>query len=209
TFREFFDSTAYRRFYQLVAYFEKQLGAKWPDLLDLLAAGGAVLAAKVNEPDPAPAWAVVQGKDEAKMRKFAELGLKILEQELAGQESKDKVEKVKYRDLEVVHAGKEFHAAVVGAALVFSNNEKGLHAALDLHLDGPKNSLAHVKHLADAKKQLPPHPLATAWLNLESVRKNEQARMAFEKGRDPNLTVLFGGWLDSARPSPYPTPALS
>src|SRR5262249_26267293 len=42
--REFLDSTSFRRFVQLVAYFEKELGATWPDLLDRLGAGGAVLA---------------------------------------------------------------------------------------------------------------------------------------------------------------------
>ena len=31
--REFLDSTNYRRFYQLIAYFEKHLGARWPELL--------------------------------------------------------------------------------------------------------------------------------------------------------------------------------
>src|SRR5260370_42253017 len=40
--RELVDSTTYRRFYQLVAYYEKQFGLKWPELLDRLAGGGAV-----------------------------------------------------------------------------------------------------------------------------------------------------------------------
>ncbi|HZT81447.1 MAG TPA: hypothetical protein VFA26_14560, partial [Gemmataceae bacterium] len=203
TFREFFDSTAYRRFYQLIAYYDKQLGAQWPELLDKLAGGGAVVAVKTGEPDPAPAWLVLQGRDEALARKFAELGLQVLEQELARQESKDKVEKGEYRKLPTVRAGKEFHAAVIGSAIIIANNEAGLHAALDCHLDGGKKSLAKVASIANARKLLPAGPLATAWLDLETARKNEQVKQAFEKGRDPNLTVLFGGWLDAARRSPY------
>ena len=38
--KELLDSTSYRRFYKLVAYFEKELGAKWPELLDQLSGGG-------------------------------------------------------------------------------------------------------------------------------------------------------------------------
>src|SRR5437762_3479404 len=35
--RELYESTNVRRFQQLVAYYEKQLGAPWPQLLDRLA----------------------------------------------------------------------------------------------------------------------------------------------------------------------------
>ena len=49
--REFLDSTSYRRFYQFVAYFEKELGAPWPQLLDRLAGRGAVLGVKLG-PQP-------------------------------------------------------------------------------------------------------------------------------------------------------------
>src|SRR5262245_3982204 len=45
-FQEFYDSTNFRRFYQLVAYFEKELGDKWPELVDKIAGGGVVIAAK-------------------------------------------------------------------------------------------------------------------------------------------------------------------
>src|SRR5947199_4514626 len=38
--RETLESTNYRRFLQLVAYLEKQLGMPWPELLDRLSGGG-------------------------------------------------------------------------------------------------------------------------------------------------------------------------
>src|SRR5215470_2718172 len=34
--RDFLDSADFRRFFQLVAHFEKELGAPWPELLDRL-----------------------------------------------------------------------------------------------------------------------------------------------------------------------------
>src|SRR5262249_28448633 len=61
--REFFESANYRRFYQLVAYFEKQLGAKWPELVDKLAGGGIVVALKTGS-NPAATLIVVQARDE-------------------------------------------------------------------------------------------------------------------------------------------------
>jgi hypothetical protein len=40
-------------------------------------------------------------------------------------------------------------------------------------------------------------------LNLETVFKDPKVKDAFNPGRDPTLTVLFGGWLDTARRSPF------
>src|SRR5207302_510158 len=114
--REFLDSTNYRRFYQLIAYFEKHLGARWPELPDRLASGGAVLAVKI-QPKDAQVLLVVQGKEETLVGQFAELGLQILEQEVARTESKERLQKSKHRGIDTVRLGKDFHAAVAGAAL--------------------------------------------------------------------------------------------
>jgi hypothetical protein len=63
--------------------------------------------------------------------------------------------------------------------------------------------MAHVKGLADSRRLLPGDPLASLWLNLETVHKEPKAKDVFASGRDPILTVLFGGWLDPARRSSY------
>src|SRR5262245_11037063 len=55
--QEFYDSTNLRRFYQLVAYLEKELGGQWPELLDRLAGGGIVVASVIGD-NPAPALMV-------------------------------------------------------------------------------------------------------------------------------------------------------
>src|SRR5262249_24518659 len=99
--RELYDSTNARRFYQLVGYFEKDLGAKWPDLLDKLAGGGIVVASKFGD-NPAPALLVVQGTDPQLTSRFYQTALDVLAQELARQESKEKVEKGSYKDVETV-----------------------------------------------------------------------------------------------------------
>jgi hypothetical protein len=200
--RELLDTTSYRRAYQLVAYFEKQLGAPCPELLDRLAGGGAVLATKLGT-EPAPVLLVIQGNDEKLMRRFADLGLQLIEQELARREAKERPIKTMIHGIEAIHFGKEFHAAVAGSALLVSNNEDALRLALDLQSGGGKTSMAHLQALANAHKLLPADPLASLWLNLETVHKEPKAKDVFASGRDPILTVLFGGWLDAARRSSF------
>ncbi len=200
--QEFLDSTSYRRFYQLVAYFEKQLGGRWPELVDQLAGGGMALGVQIG-PNPAPALLVIQGTDEKLVRRFADLGMQIIEQELARSETKDRLERKQYRNQETVHAGKEFHAAVAGSALLISNNEKALEAGLDLHLDHGKKNMAQVAALAESHQLLPEKPLVSLWFNLEKPHSDAKTKDVFAKGRDPILTVLFGGWLDTALRAPY------
>lgn len=121
--RELFDSTNARRLLQLVAYFEKELGLPWPQLLDRLSGRGAVLGVQFG-PNPTPLLLVIEGEDDKLMQQFFQLGLKIVEQELARQEAKEKPIKGSYKDYNTVHIGAEFHAAVAGAALFLSNSEK-------------------------------------------------------------------------------------
>lgn len=207
-FQEYIDSTNFRRFNQLVAHFEKQLGAKWPEILDKAAGGGVVVAAKIG-PQPAPTLLVVQSKDEATLRKVVQVIVQVIEQELARQDSKERPEKGKYRDLVTIKLGKDFHAALAGSALVVSNNEMALQKALDLHIDKSAKSLAGVKSIDEARKLLPSNPLAWLWLNMETVHKAPQAKEVFALPRnDATLTVLFGGLLDVAGRAPFVTAGL-
>jgi hypothetical protein len=201
--QEQLDSTNSRRFLQLVAYFEKELGLKWPEMLDRLAGGGGVFALKFR-PQPPPLEVVIQGRDPDLLHRFVQIASVIVEQELARQESKDRLEKGIYRDLETFQIGKDFHAAAAGSALVIANSKRGLHMALDLHLDDNKKSLAGVAGVAEARKLLPPDPLVWAWLDFTPLHNAPQAKDVFAQPRnDANLTVLFGGWLDVARRSPF------
>src|SRR5262249_28030795 len=70
------DSPGFRRFRQLVASFERELGAPWPELLDALGGGGAALAVKFG-PSPAPSLLVIQGRDAGRTERFARLGLEV------------------------------------------------------------------------------------------------------------------------------------
>jgi hypothetical protein len=202
--REAFDSTKVRRFRQLVAYFEKELGAPWPQLLDRLAGRGAVLGVQFG-PKPAPSLLVIQGRDEKLMGQFFRLGLSVVEQELARQEVKDKPVKGTYEGFETVRIGAEFHAAVAGDALFLSNSEQALHAGLDRRLGRGEKSMADVPAVRDAAKLLPSEPLVSLWLNMETVRKAPEAKALYQSlpRDDPGQTVLFGHYLDLLGRAPF------
>lgn len=206
--REFYDSTNYRRFLQLVAYFEKQLGAASPDLLERLAGRGAVVAAKLG-PQPAPTLLVLQGTDPELTRRFFDLALQVADQELARSEARSRPEKGAYRNIETVRIGKEFHAAAAGPNLLVSNVEKGLQHAIDLFLDHGK-SMADVPEVAEGRALFKDPPAGWLWLNMKTVHQAPQAKEVFALPRnDVNLTVLFGGWLDVAGRSPFLCAGLS
>lgn len=201
--KEFFDSTPARRFRQMLAYFEKEMGQRWPEMLDQVAGGGIALGVKFGS-NPGPALLVIQGRDEKAVQKFARLTLTVLEQDRARDEGKIEPTKRTYQDIETLSFGKDFHAAVAGSAILLSNNEKALHRALDLHLGREKKSLAGVAAVADADRLLPKQTLASLWLNMETVRKGPQAKELYKTPRnDPFATVVLGSLLDVLGRTPY------
>jgi hypothetical protein len=201
--QELLESTNYRRFYQLVGFFEKQLDTRWPELTDKVAGGGIVVAVKLG-PDPAPALIVVQSKDETALRKFVTAAKDLLEQELTRQESPDHLEKGSHREVETFRVGDKFHAAIAGSALLLSNKAEVLNLAIDKHLDGGNDTLTNKAGVIEARKMVPANTLAWAWLDLDTVHKAPQSKEIFTLPRnDANLTVLFGSYLDVIGRAPF------
>src|SRR3954469_10178069 len=88
--REALQSTNARRAAKLLTYYEKELGAPWPELLDRLTGGGVVLATKFERGGNAPALLVVQSKDDELLKRAVGVLLTAIEQELIRQDSKDR-----------------------------------------------------------------------------------------------------------------------
>lgn len=197
------NSTNARRARQLVAYFEKELGLPWPQLLDRLAGRGIVLSVQFDT--PARLLLVIEGEDDRLTQQFFQLGLKMVEQELARQEAKDKPIKGSYNGFETVRIGAEFRAAFAGPALFLSNSEKALHAALDRCPNNGAKSMAVAPGVRDAAQLLPPQPLVSFWLNMAKVRQSPEAKAAYQAPPrdDPQLTVLLGHYLDLLGRSPF------
>ncbi|HEY1191178.1 MAG TPA: hypothetical protein VGE74_26320 [Gemmata sp.] len=192
--RAIYDSPAAKRGFQLLALFEKELGAKWPELLDQLAGGGAAIGFQFAD-DPAPAILVLQGKDEAQVKKALALAVSLVEEGLARQGSK---EKFQWSDLAGHPAAKigDAHLARVGAAVLLSNNEAMLKAAARASGTAAAQAREH-KARRDAFKLLPRDALAWLWLDLASVKRSKASKDFFDSTRQDFLqTLVVGGTID-------------
>jgi len=199
--REFFNSTQARRFFQLLAYYEKELGVKYPDLVEDLTAGGMALGVKLG-PNP-PLLLVIQGKDEKRTKQFIDLALKITEQELQRQEAKQKIEKITVDGTEVIKIGNDFRLATVGSTILIGNRDVALKMGLDLHHGKGGKSLADSESVKEAHKLLPKDLLACSWLNMETVRKAPGAADFYKTPRDAFLAITVGPVMDVLGRTPF------
>jgi hypothetical protein len=201
--KEFYNSTNYRRFLQLVAYFERELGAKWPELLDRIAGGGVALGVKFG-PNPAPLLLAVQGRDQALMAKAFDLALTIIEGELARQEVKAEVKRLSLpeKGMTGVQIGDNFFMVRVEEVILVSNSEAAIRKGIGLHQGPVGKSLADSAVVKEGFALLPKDCLARLWLNFETVRKAPGAEALYKTPRDPGLATLFGSYLDVLGRSP-------
>ena len=200
--REQLESPAVQRFFQLVAYFEKELGVAWPEVLDKLAGGGITFAGKAGVSNNDPVLIVAEGADPEFTRKFLQLGVSMIEQELARDESKAKVEKSKYRGIEGMKIG-DFQFAQIDNCLLFTNKKEALRAAVDTYLD-KKKSLADAPGPRDARKAVPAGSLAWLWLDLDVARKAPNAKEVFAlPGNDIIQMLLAGSSINAVGRAPF------
>jgi len=208
-FREYFDTTNARQLYQLIAYFEKQLGKNRQEIVDDISAGGLVIAARLTPPKGA--MLVLQGKDDAKLRAFVELALEILTKELERQESKDKIVRKKYERFDVGQIGPKVSFALADGALIVATDEKVLKTVLDRQLkkaDG--KTIGQVPSFVEARKTAPPQALAWTWFNFDELRKSEDFKNGLEAASlDPLQVLLFGGFTNLLKRTPTVSAALT
>lgn len=204
--RQLLDSAQARRLFEFIAYYERDLGANWPELIDRIAGGGIAIGGKVVNAVDDPILGVMQGTDEAMMRKFVERAIGLVEEEMSRSESKDQLTRDRFKDFEVLHLGKGLHLSRIDAALLFANKVEALHSGIDQHLansgksDKPAKSILQSDALNKAKKALPPEPQLWAWYALDYLKSRPEAKNVLTTPRnDTVLTVLFAGILDVVR----------
>jgi hypothetical protein len=199
--REATDIAPVRRFYRLVAYYEKELGATWPELLDQVAGRGVALAVKFGPDGQNQATLAVVATDPRQLDRFVKLVERVAEEELARQEAKERPVKATYRGVETLQVGKDFHAAVAGPVLLLASTSDALHAAIDRQQGDAKAGPS----LADAAgpkaaRGLQKGALAWLWFDLARARQVPGVKDALAKpSNDPGQAVLFGGWIDIVR----------
>ncbi len=204
--REYYDTTTFQQLYQRIAYFEKRLGKTRDELLDDLGAGGLVIAAKLT--NPGGAILVLQAKDEVRLRRFVDLALEAIGQELERQESKDRIVRKKYQELDVGQIGPKLSFALVDAALIVASEEKVLKRSLDDYL--AKKNIQQNVSFAEAHKKAPAKALLWTWMNFEELRKNDNFNNGLKAvSLDPLQMILFGGLTDLLKRTPYGTAAVT
>lgn len=195
--KELFDTTNFRRLLQLHSYYEKELGVGGIELLDRLTGGGAVLATRFENP---VALLVVQAKDEALLKKFVKLAAAFVEQELARQESKDRLEPSKFAGIDGYRIGKAC-VALQGSTLLAASDRGTLEAVLSL---SKKKGTSVLESPAFKGAAVPKDALVWTWVNMESARKVQNFKAGLDAlGMDPNGLVLFGGLVDLLQRTPH------
>jgi hypothetical protein len=201
--KEQLDSTGVRRARQLLAHFEKSLGAKWPKLLDDVAGGGMCLAGKQGS-GTQPALFVLLGKDEKRQQKALDEMITLAKAELERQESKDKLLSKDYHGFTAYAIGDGSFFARVGPALIFSNKSDGLKAALDLARGEGGKSLADHPDMADMAKLLPKDAKVRFWVNMRPFQATTQGKALYADPRNDIIqTLFFGGYLSVLGRAPY------
>lgn len=199
--RDYYDSTNFRRLYQLIAHFEKELGKDRYELLDALTGGGVVFAAKIS--NPTAIMVVAQAKDEALLKKFAKMLVQLGEQELARQESKQAIRKKTYEGIEAIQIDKAIFAIVDGA-IVFTTENKVMKHVIDNFRGAEKlEPIASSANFNAARKSIPKNAHVWGWLNFETVRNLEGFKTGFEAAsQDPLQMFILGGLHDVIKRAP-------
>jgi len=206
--REVYDTTNFQQLYQLIAHFEKELGRSRDELIDDLTGGNVVIAAKLTP--PTGAMIVLQAKDPKRMRRFVEVTLELVAKELERQESKDKIVQKKYEGIDVGQIGPKLSFAITDNAIVIASESKVLKAALDTYVkkDG-QTDIQQVASFKEAQKQKPAKALVWTWLNFEAFRKHQPFQDGLNAASlDPLQMLLFGGFTDLFKRTPYLTASI-
>ena len=177
---EVLNSTNVRRFKQFVNYYEDELGAAWPELLDQIAGHGLAIGATFQ--DNGPVLLVAQGKDAETVARFYNLATKLLENEVARDaDGQSAMNRGTIHGHATLHFGDDLHLAQVDDRIYISNKKLALIRGLAL-ADGTKinRSLASQSSTAKGRQLLDGNPLAWLWIDFETVRQSTQGKQFFE-----------------------------
>src|SRR5262249_35798834 len=139
--REFFDSASARKVFQLVAHFEKELGAPWPELIDKLAGGGIAAGLKYGG-DGAPFLLVLPGTAATTVAQVFDMGLSLVEEEMTRQGAKEKPKRKTYEGVECIQLDKELLVARAGDAILLANKNESLKVGVDQYRASGKDPKA-------------------------------------------------------------------
>ena len=203
-FREVMESTSVKRFFQVVKYYERELGTDWANILDQVAGRGIVVAIRYGTYDgDYPAMLVMQGRDPDAVQKFGKLIVSVIEQEIARDDNAPKIERKAHRGADVVKFSSNFYLAIAGDSIIVTSQPKAMERVLEMRETGGA-SIADNASLQAAKKLHAKDPLAWLWYNFEPVKQSQMAKDLFAQPRnDTVLTIIGSAVIDVFKRSPF------
>jgi hypothetical protein len=190
--RQIYDSPTAQRLFKLLAYAEKELGAKWPNLLDQVAGNGIALGAELKD-GPGHVLAVASGTNPAQVEKAFDLALKTLDEEFTRQGAKEAVKIERDGGITFAHLGADFHFACFGSTILASNDLDFLKEAIALaRTKVPGEKKVH-KARTEASSLLPKSPLGWIWLNFASFKESKATKDFFDSTRQDFIQTLGAG----------------
>ena len=209
--QEVLRSPTVRKLAELVAYYERDLGADWPDILDRVA-GGGVTVASVAGGDAAPVVLVARGTDADAVERFIAVALKVVEAEAAKAAppgaAPDVLTTADYHGVATKHLGKGFHLARVGAVVTVANTAAMLDQSLDAAA-GRAPGLAANPGPAAGRALVGGIPLAWLWGDLTAVKRSPAGRDFFANTKKEIVqTLVAGATIDAVRRADFVTAGL-
>jgi hypothetical protein len=189
--RDQFESPTFQRFFQLVSYYEQELGMPWPEMLDKVAGGGITFAAKVNE--PTGVVLIFHGRDETAVKTFFTRAVSVIEQELARAESNEKIQKKTIKGCDAVQFTKDLVALRAGAMIAISNKSKALEFVLAQYTGEKRESMVGKPGPMNARKAVPADSMAWGWFDLEIARSAPNAKEIYALPANDILQLLLAG----------------
>jgi hypothetical protein len=190
--RQLYDSPVAQRLYKLLAYAEKELGAKWPELLDQVAGNGLALGLQFQD-GPAPAIVIARGTNPKQMEKAFDLVVKALEDEFTRQGATNPVKMEEDGGIKFAHVGTDFHFARLQDTILASNNLDFLKQSVTLARTHPEGEKKVHKARTDTAKVLPKNPLGWIWVNFAAFKESKATKDFFDTTRQDFIQTLAAG----------------
>jgi hypothetical protein len=195
--QELLQGTNIRRFEQLLAYYEREMGEDWPKLVEQIAGEGIAIGTVVGM-DPAPALFVIQGQNEKAVTQFFTLALKALEEELQRENPAAKLERKTQDGIERAELGKDFFVARRGATILFANHPEAMKRGLATN---HKTMPAKWKRAETiTRKACVAPPIAWIAFDLAKAKESQASQDFFANTRQDVLqNLVVGSSIDAVR----------
>ncbi|HND56243.1 MAG TPA: hypothetical protein PLV92_27690, partial [Pirellulaceae bacterium] len=201
-YKQLFESNEFKQFRLGVGWVELAMTTPWRTAVESLTEGGVYFAA-----DPALGGAamLLRAKDEATLKRFFDLGVKLVKDDARKKGQDERVKSGEYRGI-TAHRIDKLRMAAVGRWLVLSDNDEVGKTLLDALLDGNKENLASDAKFKAALAARGGKPAAWAYVRLDDLRDRGFAG-GLRKGKadNPAAELIAGGLLSVLQHTPVVT----